>query len=275
MDKTIHRKFIQALPSDNPYLSEEYIEVLKETFAHRPELLEAYLYGSWDALEGAEQIIKNQWLREAKERTIIGLEARPRLICDTARFGDDETVIYYSETTDIDAEIYMSYCRTTEISSKMAAMSYEHHNCPCVVEATGGDLGAGVVDELVAQGKIVIVFNPQGKADDPKLYYNVRAEAWSKGARKLSKGEVQLHHNDPRLRTQLCVPTYKFRAGKTLVESKADIKSRLGQSPDRADCYIILLWSYDKVQGMGGQFSIEDLPQESDIADSYSMRTNL
>lgn len=281
MDRTIHRKFIQALPSDNPYLSAEYIDVLKETFSHRPELLEAYLYGNWDALEGVDQIIKSEWLREAEGRTLIGWAKRPRLVCDTARFGDDETVIMYMETTDVDEQYIMPHCRSVDISSRLAVLSGEHDNCPCVVESTGGDIGAAVIDELSALKKTTVGFSPQGKAVDFKRYYNLRAEAWSSAAKKLAKGEIQLametntmSENDRMLlRSQLCTPTYKFRAGKTLIEPKADIKQRLGRSPDRADCWVIGQWAYERVPAV-----FDDEPElvgATDLANSYNVETVL
>ena len=36
------RRFIQALPSDNPYLPAGYLDTLESAFKHRPELLDAY-----------------------------------------------------------------------------------------------------------------------------------------------------------------------------------------------------------------------------------------
>ena len=51
-------------------------------------------------------------------------------------------------------------------------------------------------------------------------------------------GDVELADIDQKLRGQLCTPTYEFRNGRILIESKADIKKRLGNSPDRADAYV-------------------------------------
>jgi len=272
-EKTIKRAFIQALPADNPYLSDEYVEVLKESFAHRPELLEAYLYGSWDALEGADQIIKAEWVRMAKSNKLIGFAHRPRLVVDTARFGDDETVIYYLETTEIEAEWIMAYTRTVDISHKLEVLSKQHGNCPIVVEATGGDLGAGVVDELVEVGRIVIVFNPQGKAVNFDRYYNLRSEAWSEAAKRFATNQIQLANQDLTLTAQLCAPRYKFKAGKTLVEKKEEIKKRLARSPDRGDAYIIGLWSYEKVPLVTKSERFRQ--EKTNLAESYTVETVL
>jgi len=52
---------------------------------------------------------------------------------------------------------------------------------------------------------------------------------------------------DDKTRGQLCTPEYKFRGGKILVEPKADIKERIGCSPDRADAYVMALWAWQYV----------------------------
>ena len=58
-----------------------------------------------------------------------------------------------------------------------------------------------------------------------------------------------------RLKGQLATPTYEFRNGKILIESKADIKKRLGNSPDRADAYVNGLYAMQFVEGqlIGGR----------------------
>jgi len=278
-----NRMFVRALPSDNPHLGEDYEDVLRDTFEDRPELLRAYLLGDWDILAGAEQIIKNKWIKEALSKTIGGLEKRPRLVCDTARFGDDECVIYYMETTDIKDEIIMPYCRSTEISQRLSEESFKHNDCSIVVEATGSDLGAAVVDELIAQGRKVVIFSPQGKSNKPKKYYNQRAEAWCITGRKFAKGQIQLKNaaknvDMDTLTEQLCTPTYKFRKSRTIIESKEDIKARLGRSPDRADCFVIGQWSYDKVPNMDEYIDAYGRGHESEddmeLATSYSIKSN-
>ena len=175
--------------------------------------------------------------------------------------------------SEIAEKVVMPYCRTTEISGRLAGMSNQWGGITCVVESTGGDVGAGVIDELHDMGVDVFQFcpnaactrtiagvNSKGKATIKEVFGNLRAEAWDKAAKMLSTGMLDKDHNMimvtknmyERLETQLCYPRYKFRNGKTLVESKEDLKKpdRLGQSPDDADCYIIALWAWDKIEAV-------------------------
>ena len=279
-DQTGQKRFIQSLPSDNKFLPPGYIDKLKDAFRHRPELLQAYLYGSWDALEGADQVIKDVWIQNAYNRNLQGGIVRHIMSCDPARFGDDETVIYRLRNTDIiEEKIYgqKDLHFTANLIHKMMIEDFSwtmgngdrEHLGPAqaiVIDEIG--LGGGLVDELMAlsDGKyMVIAFNGAAKSRQPEDYYNQRAEMWNNVAQMFSDGDIDLSHEDQTLRSQLCTPKYSFKRGKLLIEGKEDIKKRLsGKSPDRADCYVQgvghLSW-VDPIdsrrKGLGARFNID------------------
>ncbi|KKN73187.1 hypothetical protein LCGC14_0403600 [marine sediment metagenome] len=252
---TPNRKFVQALPGDNPLLPKKYIETLRDAFKHRPELLQAYLFGDWDSFEGPEQIIKDAWLRNAKESVASERVHKKYLVCDTARFGDDETVIFLMDNAEIEKQVIMPYCDHDEIAGRLAILSAQNDDCTIVVESVGSDIGAAVITDLRKMKKHVIEYTPQGQSIDPDKFYNQRAEAWHTAAKILSDGKfdritncpVNCRNMDSKTRGQLCVPTYEYRNGKILIESKKKIKTRLGNSPDRADTYVIGLWAWKKI----------------------------
>jgi len=275
-EKVIKRKFIQALPTDNPYLSPEYISVLKETFSHRPELLEAYLHGSWDILAGADQVIKDQWITQAQIMTLAYQARRPRLACDPARFGDDETVIYYSETTSIDDQKILGQSSITQVAHECKVMSAKHDNCLIVVEEDF--LGGGVLDILRDEGLSPVGFKASGQAMNPDRYTNQRSEAWQITAKKFSNSEIAMklkegvmsRHDFDLLCQQLCTPIYRFRAGKTYIEEKEEIKARLHRSPDRADAFVILQWAYDLAEVVPDDAVSESGGDANDWVESYT-----
>lgn len=257
--QTIHRKFIQALPTDNPAYTPEYAEVLKEAFSHRPDLLDAYLNGNWDAFEDSDQIIKSVWLEMAQSRGAFWPYCKVYIVCDPARYGDDSTVIYLMVNTEIGRKWVMPKTSAPDIVTKIAEISHDNYNCSAVIESVGADLGGAVIDYLIKQGIYTITFNPARKPDRQELgkgvkykYGNLRAEAWDNAAIVLSKGIIDEEQNCPvvtqnmydTLRTQLCSVHYKFKNGKLYVEEKDDIKATLGVSPDHADTYIIALWAF-------------------------------
>ena len=236
--------FIQALPGDNKYLPESYIETLKASFGHRPELLQAYLYGSWDAFEGANQVILSSWLpRAIGKPTLLGGKV---ISCDVARFGDDKTIINVLNGSNILERFELGYSRTTDVSDMLADLSRRHGNCQIVVDEIG--IGGGVIDELHKDGRRVIPFNSSNKAMDDEKFYNLRAEAWWELGQHFAHGELGCDEMSVNLRGELTAPTYCFRNGKILIEPKEKIKERIGRSTDEADCYVMGIWAVKRVK---------------------------
>lgn len=227
--------FVPALIKDNPHIPDGYKKRLEDTLAYRPELLAAYRDGDWSVVEGADQVILDKWL--AKSLLFDSLVSGRIIACDVARFGDDKTVIQLLNGTDIVEKHRLESLRTTQTSNFLTELSRKNGDCPIVVDEIG--VGAGVVDELYANGRTVIPFNSSAQADDPSKYYNKRAEAWWELSCAYSRGEIGNRNMYDQLRKQLVIPTYELRNGRILIESKDKIKERLNHSPDDADCYVM------------------------------------
>ncbi len=247
LNPTPDRLFIQALPTDNHHLGPEYIEVLKDSFRNRPELLKAYVEGSWESLGGFDQVIKDSWVRNAAGITLYPPRIKKLITCDPARYGDDETVMYYLENTDIKEEIIYGQKSLMHTANVLHVLSHNHDDCLIVVDVCG--IGAGVVDRLIEMGDNVLGIDNASKSEEPEKYYNLRSQIWCKAGDMFADGDIQLKNADHRLQGQLCTPRYEFRNGKILIEAKADIKKRLGNSPDRADAYVNGLYALDFVEG--------------------------
>ena len=238
LNKSPESVFVPALPSDNPYLPADYEKTLTDAFGYRPELLAAYLHGDWSCVEDVRQVVLDGWLVKAISQT--GVYKGRILACDVARFGDDKTEIMLLDGTQIELEESHPQTRTTEVSSRLVELSPQNQNCPIVVDVVG--VGGGVVDELYSMGRHVVAFNSAEKASNDGKYYNRRAEAWWECAEAFAKAEIGCARMGQELRKQLCSPRYEHRNGRILIESKEQIKERLGYSPDKADCYVMGFW---------------------------------
>jgi len=237
--------YIPALPSENPYLPPTYMTSLKEAFKHRPELLLAYLEGSWDSLEGSDIIIKDIWIKEA-EGVVKSYVNRPKRVfgVDVARFGNDTTVCYCLDGTDIIDEMIFGQKDTMYTAGKIHIWAQEKHPDLIGVDVIG--LGAGVADRLREMGDNVLDVNSAEKAEEEEKYYNLRAEMWWNIGRRFAEKDIKLTWQDKDLARELSSFSYLIRNGKILIESKEKIKERLGRSPDRADAYIIGLHTLEK-----------------------------
>jgi len=85
------------------------------------------------------------------------------------------------------------------------------------------------------------------QAEDLEQFFNLRAQIYWR-LRTMIKEQKLPIPDDPILHGQLCSIKYKFVGGRTgtkiQIESKADIKKRLGASPDDADTYAMGIWMY-------------------------------
>ena len=101
------------------------------------------------------------------------------------------------------------------------------------VDATG--VGAGVVDRLNQMGHSVEAVHFGGAAADPKRFKNKRAELFWTFREALEQGRIALPDDDE-LIADLSALRYRFDPqGRIVLESKDEVRSRLGRSPDRAD----------------------------------------
>lgn len=98
-----------------------------------------------------------------------------------------------------------------------------------------GGVGAGVVDRLKQLGHPVTPVHFGGGPDDKKRFKNRRAELFWLLRDALEKGELALP-DDEELVADLSALRYTFdQTGRIQLESKDDVRKRLGRSPDRAD----------------------------------------
>jgi hypothetical protein len=270
LNPTEGRVFIRALPADNPYLGPEYIAVLRDSFRHRPELLRAYLDGCWDELGGYNQVIKDAWLENAAKIRVYPPAVKKLITCDPARYGDDETVIYSLQNTVISEQIIYGQKNLMHTANVLHCLRRKYDGCLIVVDVCG--VGAGIVDRLIEMGDNVLGIDNAAKSSQPEKYYNLRSEIWCGAADAFADGDVQLVTDDQRLKGQLTCPTYEFRDGRILIESKADIKKRLGNSPDRADAYVNGLYALQFVEGqrVGGKDTYADACEEWPYGGGYS-----
>jgi hypothetical protein len=172
---------------------------------------------------------------------------------DVARTGDDETCFahrYGSYVTKIE---HFRITDTMEVADRAATYLYEPRSM-CVVDVIG--IGAGVYDALrrfKSQAIIVgtpVPFNAAGQTNRRDRlgqfrFLNDRAAAWWNLREMLdpSRGSNLALPDDETMIEELVSPKWVHHVGgKIKVESKEDIKRRIGRSTDAADALIAAFW---------------------------------
>lgn len=256
-------KYVKALPTDNPELPPDYVKNLSEAFQHRPQLLAAYLHGSWDDLTGHDICIQASAIEKAQHKEISGGVIKRIIVNDPARFGDDENVIYVMVETPTmiykEKEIILEHKSTMDTAGRLSALRKLMGAQLIAVDVIG--IGAGIVDALSDLEENVLAINSSSKPTSEtkeKKYYNLRSQMWMEAGDEFDKGRVKLDQ-DYLLNGQLSSPKFKYTgSGKIQVEGKDEIKKRLARSPDRADCFVYGIYalkqvsSFQEEKEMGG-----------------------
>lgn len=193
---------------------------------------------------GDDQLISLADAEEAARRTLRpdDIKDAPRILgVDPARFGDDRSVIFARQGLQAFAPAVFRGIDNMELAARVAAKIQDWK--PDAVFIDSG-AGAGVIDRLRQLGHDVVEVPFGGKATNPSLFLNRRAEMWFEVADWLRMGGAI--PNDSALKQELATPIYWYdAAGRRVLEPKDDIKKRLqgGGSPDLADA-LALTFAY-------------------------------
>ncbi len=153
------------------------------------------------------------------------------LSVDVARHGLDSAVITARRGLIVYPQIVLKNIDNMTLAARVAS-EIDRRGADAVF--IDGGRGEGVIDRLRQLGYQVMEVHFQGSAEDSVRYANKRIEMWDRVYDFLQAGGVL--PDSPELRRELSAPTYRHNAKDQMVlESKDDIKERLGFSPDLAD----------------------------------------
>ena len=246
------RTFIPARLSDNPYYGDDYLAQLQ---SHPEPYRSQLLYGDFQAgfMDDEWQVIPTKWVTDAIKR----LQTRPQpsveklttLGVDVARGGNDQTIIVKNFGYWID-ELVKEPGQMTPDGHIVADMVHAEHSDSAAIHIDSVGIGASPYDILVGMGLPVVGINAAAASDvrdksDQFGFANKRAEMWWRLREMLepdSGFEVVLP-NDRELIADLCAPRYKKTPrGDIQIESKDEIKKRLGRSTDCGDALVMALY---------------------------------
>lgn len=233
--------FVKALPVDNPFLADGYVETLRDAFSHRPELVAAYVEGNWDMMSGHKLVIKPQWVKSCVDNNFNDGDNRKLVSVDVARFGDDDTVIYVFHGAKVVEKKTLIQQDTMIVAGECVSLMRRHGAKMIICDGVG--VGAGVVDRCRELGANVFDFQAASKATEsitPNVKFkNVRSQIWWEAGHMMSELKVNIP-NDKTLIEQLSGLEYEFTTNNMIqVESKDDYKKRTGmKSPDSADAFV-------------------------------------
>jgi len=253
---------------NNPFLQQDEVdEIESET---DPYFRMVYTNGQWGNLSDATCVISGSDLLDCYD-TPKDYSGGVDIGVDCARFGDDESVIYYKKGNVIQKPVILEKIRLTELVNKVAEIindqindfmikkqeegvpreKLDHKNLDILisVKVDVGGLGGGVVDGLIERYidyscVDIHEINFGGKAKNEDKYNNTATEMYFEVKDKLKSNNIRIYQDEMTI-TQLTLRTYGYDTrNRYQVTPKSKIKKKLkGASPDRADAFCLMMYN--------------------------------
>lgn len=236
-------------------ISQDWADARKRQWGPTSSIYQNRVLGQF-AEEAEDSVIPLKWVEAAQQRwqewKDTGTEESPpdlpplsKLGVDVARTGEDTTVLAPRHGR-IVPEI-RRYALSSTMNTARYAKHYLDSNPSALATIDVIGIGAGVVDRLRELGYNIDAFNGGEKTNLTDVsteveFVNRRAAAWWT-MRELLDPQYDLQialPPDDILAGDLTAPKWKLTAaGKIQIESKDDIKKRIGRSPDSGDAVVM------------------------------------
>jgi hypothetical protein len=222
---------------DNPWCSDEIIAEAESCRAS-DERAYNHIWLGKPQDQTDNQLIPTSLLMEAQSRITVKGTGPIVLSVDPARFGDDQTAFVVRQDGDILYWITVQGFDGVEVKRKCIDLAVQYDVAAIVFDVAG--LGGPIYDELKRAGLKCRVVAYSGAYASPRVgFKNLRAESYDRFKTWLSTSRIP---SDRKWVDQAVAVHYFYdNSGKMVLESKEDLKSRGGKSPDVIDACVMSL----------------------------------
>ena len=237
-----HKKFIQALATDNPNISPHYIANLKTLDVNSQERL---LRGNWEYDSDKDKLMEYNSIVDLFSNDFVDKGVK-YITCDVARFGKDNTVIILWSGLRVEKIITLSKSSTLDSANEIISM-LRKHNVPrskVIIDEDG--VGGGVVDILKCKGFVNNSKALKEKGKDTN-FANLKSQCYFRLAEYVNSSKIFVSCNEQTKQTlieELEVIRRKDadKDGRVSVEGKDRVKELIGRSPDISDALMMRMY---------------------------------
>lgn len=280
-----YRKFIRALPGDNPYLPEAYITNLERADKITRERL---LKGNFDFDDNPLKIMAYEAITDLPNNTLLNNKNIKTLIADIARFGGDKIVLGVFSGLELYSLHVFTYQGIDETIKKIKEVAINEEIAYLNILVDEGGVGGGVVDGLRGIKGFNGASSPLPIWDYIKMklvpanYQNFRCQCYFKLSEivnnrqmsiKITKFETNIEgYNKQKAISDLfeeldvMQQTDNSEDGKKAIIPKSEIKAILGRSPDFADVLMMRMFFELKDLPITYKHSLVDNKEDENIA---------
>jgi phage terminase large subunit len=247
-----YRKFIQALPSDNPHLPKSYLESLLQLDKNSKQRL---YYGNWEYDDDPSTLIEQSAIQDYFNPIHVKGEGLKYMTIDVARMGKDKTVIRVWHGWLVIDRFEIAKSGLDEVVNKIYDLQRKHGVSASNTIADEDGVGGGLID--FTRPKINGFVN-NSKALNGENYDNLKSQCSILMAKKIMLREVGEVCNDGSVRdiTSEEMEQIKMKDidkdGRLSIIPKDKIKEMIGRSPDEWDSIIMRYWFEIKPRGNYG-----------------------
>jgi hypothetical protein len=226
---------------DSPLPAVEYGEDVAKDYGVDSNFYRVRVLGEFPTAE-ADQLIALELLEAAVVREGVIAEGPIIWGLDPAWLGDAETALAKRQGDVISGIEAVRGLDTMQVTGWLIDKYEAAEEKPETIVVDMIGIGAGVHDRLVELGYPVIGCNVAESPSSKEKYINMRADLWDRYKLWLQSRRGRLP-SDNRLIGQSSVIRYGFSSsGKMQIESKAEMRRRGVQSPDRADAVCLTFY---------------------------------
>lgn len=235
-----HRVFVQALVGDNVALGQDYVDRMIRRMEDDESALQRLVYGNWEFDDNPMSLFEYNKIIDLYTNEFVPRTDNMFLTADIAYEGSDAFVIGIWNGFVLQKIIAIDKINEVLVSKKIHELRLAN-NVPIsnvIYDADGTKL---FVRHSAKEGHLkgAIAFRNNGKAFGEENYANLKTQCYFKLADKVKKGEIYIEDKDHRDKIIKELEQIRKKPldddGKIRLEKKADLKLRLGRSPDFAD----------------------------------------
>jgi phage terminase large subunit len=250
-EKTLpqNKNFVQALVTDNPFISDHYIENLRGLDKSSRERL---LYGNWEYDDDPATMLSLDQINDLWTNIHVKGPAKKYITADIALEGSDRLVILVWEGWKVIDSIIVPKSTGADVLKHILEMKNKHRvpNSNIIYDADGAGGFLGGETGFLPGAK---AFHNGGRAfpekNNPRGYENLKTQCAYHFAKKAAAGDVCIGAITDITEKELAIQELgelkrkdMDKDGPLRIKSKAEIKLDIGRSPDILDALIMRSW---------------------------------
>lgn len=238
------KKFIQALPKDNPHLPKSYLESLLSLDENSRQRL---YFGNWEYDNDPSKLIDFEKIQNVFTNEFVE-GGKMYISADVARFGSDKMVICVWSGFKVIDIISLNKSSIVEIAQliRELATKYQVPMSNVIIDEDG--VGGGVVDMLKGCKGFVNNSKPLTVENQVVQYQNLKTQCYFKLAELIQSDKIYINCKEQTIIDEITKELEMVKRdkidsdGKLQIISKETVKSSIGRSPDYSDALMMRMY---------------------------------